>query len=416
MVMSLSFLAKVKLIRRVAVPPSQQAKSSSSTTSSSSSKEPRRALLEHPGAIVALEGDDVDATNEVKTGIISALTRMDDFDIHVWDGPRLPGKDATIVDFMGVVQEWHGKREEMMRILRGELVSDQVVAEQEDEHDSLFGDDPDTQTERREESEHMDVAVDEDSRKDSAVGSTSTEILREGPRRSTAGIDENYDDDDDDDANVPIRRDLKRKSSLVSVFSSHHEHDLRQAPSSRVPSLAHEADHPPSGVPPSARKKPKVSPAAIPRMRNDKIPLLIIPHYILSACNAWSAALPILDAYLPADHWQWIATLFRGVIGADFTIYVRSSSHPSHEDHRRGPEPQTPGGANIGKDGGAPGKATVEIREELGALVIRMEADVNKGKVGLDNGAVRRCAFEVGEWVRGLSARIREGQEQEEGS
>jgi len=107
-----------------------------------------------------------------------------------------------------------------------------------------------------------------------------------------------------------------------------------------------------------------------------KIPLLVIPHYTLHTSNVWASALPISDAYSPADHWQWVATLWRGIVGPDFTVYVRSSEEP--------PETTTPPGFS------RPG---VEIREDLGTFIM-------KGGGKVDDGSVRRVAFELGEWAR----------------
>lgn len=99
--------------------------------------------------------------------------------------------------------------------------------------------------------------------------------------------------------------------------------------------------------------------------------------------------MPITDAYSPTDHWQWVATLWRGVPGADFTVYVRSGAETAsnNSDGR-----QSPGHPMTGDMWG--NKAHVEIREDLRTMVVRKDS----GRV--DDAAIRRVAFEVGEWAR----------------
>jgi len=115
-----------------------------------------------------------------------------------------------------------------------------------------------------------------------------------------------------------------------------------------------------------------------------KIPLLLVSNYILRACNAWASALPIGEVYSPADHWSWSATLFRGIVGPDLTVYVKNID-------REKEEPVSAGGAVAEA---MHMKANVEMKDEVGAILVKRE----KGKV--EDGAVRRVAFEVGEWVR----------------
>jgi hypothetical protein len=107
-----------------------------------------------------------------------------------------------------------------------------------------------------------------------------------------------------------------------------------------------------------------------------------VSNYILHGSNAWSSALPINDVYSPADHWTWTATLWRGIAGADLTVYVRSVDKEREE-------PISAGGA-----GSSPMEKNVEMKDDVGAILVKRE----NGKV--EDGAVRRVAFEVGEWVR----------------
>jgi hypothetical protein len=116
---------------------------------------------------------------------------------------------------------------------------------------------------------------------------------------------------------------------------------------------------------------------------SSKIPVLLVSNYILSGSNAWSSTLPISDVYSPADHWAWTATLWRGVVGADLTVYVRNVEREREEP--------VSAGASVAA---SPMERKVEVKDDIGALLVKREA----GKV--EEASVRRVAFEVGEWVR----------------
>lgn len=59
-------------------------------------------------------------------------------------------------------------------------------------------------------------------------------------------------------------------------------------------------------------------PAATPK------PVIILPTFQLHASVAYASRIPIQDAYSAMDHWQWMATLWRGTVGPDLTLYVKS--------------------------------------------------------------------------------------------
>ncbi|KAK8220287.1 hypothetical protein IWZ01DRAFT_425802, partial [Phyllosticta capitalensis] len=176
-----------------------------------------------------------------------------------------------------------------------------------------------------------------------------------------------------------------------------------------------------------------------------KTPLLILPSFTLSAANAWAARIPIADAYSPADHWQWLATLWRGIVGPDVTVYVAdpppnppsslSSAHGSgahghghghsHSQSAAGGvgpagmmQMQTPGLEPMGGMAFPGAARPVEVREEgvTRCVVVRRAsnasaaaagigragsttADAGMG-MGIDESALRRLGFEVEELVR----------------
>ncbi|CAH0019667.1 unnamed protein product [Clonostachys rhizophaga] len=79
-----------------------------------------------------------------------------------------------------------------------------------------------------------------------------------------------------------------------------------------------------------------------------------------------------LSNYNARDHWQWMATLWRGVPGPDLVIYIRSSSESDAGDSRN-----------------------IDYLKQLGVIVVTISKDRRLGE-----GDERRLAFEVIEWMR----------------
>ncbi|KAJ4254866.1 slightly ste11-like protein [Fusarium torreyae] len=105
-----------------------------------------------------------------------------------------------------------------------------------------------------------------------------------------------------------------------------------------------------------------------------KTPVALIKEgFSLTLSDSLACTVPISDAYAPVDHWQWMATLWRGTVGPDLVVYVK----PSLEEE-------------ISKLG------TVDFHKSPGLMVVRIAV----GK-DLDEATERRVAFEVVEWVRG---------------
>lgn len=115
--------------------------------------------------------------------------------------------------------------------------------------------------------------------------------------------------------------------------------------------------------PSSSSSKPKVLPVA-----------LVTTGFSLTTSDTYALRIPINDSYAPVDHWQWMATLWRGIVGPDLTIFVTRV-----------------GADEMNKFGG------VEIRQDYGAIVVRVGE-----KGGMDEKTARRLGFEVVELVRGV--------------
>ncbi|KAK3343839.1 hypothetical protein B0T25DRAFT_521908 [Lasiosphaeria hispida] len=110
------------------------------------------------------------------------------------------------------------------------------------------------------------------------------------------------------------------------------------------------------------------------------LPIALLPSgFSLTVSDRFACAVPILDAYAPVDHWQWMATLWRGIAGADLVVYVRAASEEEL-------------GRLQGVELKAPGLMVVRVGVKEGA-------EAEAGVVG--EKTERRLGFEVVEWVRG---------------
>lgn len=122
------------------------------------------------------------------------------------------------------------------------------------------------------------------------------------------------------------------------------------------------------------------------------VPIALVPSFQLTHADAFASRIPIADAYAPVDHWQWMATLWRGTVGPDITIVVVPPPQPAYPNTSNAESKSS----STGK--GKPGIANpgVEVRlDDARAILVKVD-----GK-GVGEGSLRRVGFEVGEWVRG---------------
>ena len=151
-----------------------------------------------------------------------------------------------------------------------------------------------------------------------------------------------------------------------------------------------------------------------------KFPIAILPAWQLTHTDAFACSVDISDRYSPIDHWQWGATVWRGVIGADITIAVRadvgddspiksdSGKSGAGERERTGTAGSAGAGAgggpktgSVGSQGSIAHPSGVEVKlEEARAVIVKGEAEG-----GVAEGSLRRVGFEVGEWVRSWADR-----------
>lgn len=116
------------------------------------------------------------------------------------------------------------------------------------------------------------------------------------------------------------------------------------------------------------------------------IPVALIPGYRLTITDRFGYTIPIQDQYIPIDHWHWMATLWRGVVGPDLVVLVR--------EHSAGPVVVTTGSGENESSIKFHGTSSPVEFVAPGLMVVW----VNGGRV--DEKTERRLGFEVLEWVR----------------
>jgi HMG box factor len=318
MVMSMPYLAKIKLLRHIATP----------------IREPSSAPLNISvrGSIITVEGDDKDGVDSVLRHLADSLERSGEFVVRVMTGPKEPNGKIDLKEFLFEVASWHEKSTEMINFIT------KVGTELEGKEN----------TSKTQSNVHKDTAdadkmdVDETAQSGPDEGEI-VEGARKDPNESGRRLRARELERNTEGRNQSIDRESERRRL------SEHTEKVR------------------------------------------KIPLLLISNYLLHASNAWACAVPIDDAYSPPDHWQWVATLWRGIVGADMTVYVKSADK---EDRM----------SALSGENWASVRPTVDIIEGVGVLIVKTAKEG-----GIEEGAARRVAFEVGEWARATAANACKG-------
>ncbi|KAI9865604.1 MAG: hypothetical protein M1824_002345 [Vezdaea acicularis] len=169
-----------------------------------------------------------------------------------------------------------------------------------------------------------------------------------------------------------------------------------------TPSLISYITRAPSPPPtPSSGISPKTVAPPVVQAESPKTPVLLIPGYQLTRANAFASSAPIKDNYSALDHWQWAATLWRGVVGPDVVVWVGGVA-----GKREGPDEGDGSGSGDGENVGESGQRTrqggeveVKNRERNGVGAVLIKRGDGEGRE-IEERVLRRVGFEVGEMVR----------------
>ncbi|KAI2942292.1 transcriptional regulator family: HMG [Aspergillus niger] len=67
------------------------------------------------------------------------------------------------------------------------------------------------------------------------------------------------------------------------------------------------------------------------------VPVALIPQYQLTTTDAFACSVQSRDSYAPLDHWEWMASLWRALVGPDVTVYIRECRKEELERHGANP-------------------------------------------------------------------------------
>jgi len=264
------------------------------------------------GPLIAIEGDNAEAVERLAKWLSDTLRKDSELSVKLLDSPDVALK---------------GNRDDAMagyHVLVAHWLGKSKTIMKDLEYDTAGT--PDTA---------------KATKMDTSVAHTPT------PSSTTRDIDENYDDED-----TPTK--LSSNNNTMQIDSANPTAASSPKKTNNITDIM--------DVDTSSASKPTAKPIAI------------LSLFSLHASNTFACRIPLIDTYAPNDHWSWNATQWRGVVGADLTIYL--------------------------KDGEEKGKMVEQSEEERLFVVRRGDgADV-------DGSTLRRVGFEVGEWVRAFGESV----------
>ena len=369
MVMSIPAINKIKLLSRISPPlPAPGPASPPQNTR---------------GALLAIDGNDEEALATVLNYLKDYLGRDNDYKIKVFSKPA-PIRCESISEWMNVMREYHEQSKEIRKYITTVPID-------------VGGNEAGISTSQREISSN-----------------TSSPVSPKTIKPSTKQV----------------------RSSTKAIASPQENIEME--------AVEAEADPEASSGPPLAAPDPDNSLQPQAAATNTglafpdfppktPLPIALVPKYQLTLTDAAASTIPITDQYSPTDHWQWMATLWRGVIGPDVTVDVRVWHGPDFPAQgggnggRAAGELRSPAGSGDGGSGsrssdvGGPTAASgnggrgvngmgplVDVKlHEARAVLLRGEAG---GRV--NETALRRMGFEVGEWLRVVGEKEREREKQ----
>ena len=380
MVMSIPTINKIKLLAKISPPLPVPGPAS-----------PPHATR---GALLAVDGNDEEALKTVVSYLKEYLERDDDYMIKLFSRPT-PTRCETIAEWKKLMYEYHAQSDEITKYITNIPVE------------------PDKKT---------SIAT------DSSKGSISNTSSPVSPKTIKS-------------SKKPSRNAKKAAASIEGDTEM-------EGTTSDPPAEADTSDKPSDTTAGQESHRQSRQSTSIPNLPSLQpplpIPIALVPKYQLTLTDAAASMVPIADEYSPIDHWQWMGTQWRGVVGPDVTVDVRVLS-PAEVQLNQGParggggagtvargngnggngtKDGDPGSATGSGDGGsgsragdagAAGKGAVGVGagtmgpavdvklHEARAVLLRGEAGGKVNEAGL-----RRMGFEVGEWLRFVGERERE--------
>ena len=375
MIMSIPVLNKVKILSQI----------SPHLAAPSVASPPR----EIRGAIVAVEGLDSASVYSMTSSLADQLVKDGKFSVRIFNGPdpfatmREEGKERkelAIADCLSIIGEWHKISEEMKRFITTKPVGSAAVSPDKDTEMSSSMSNSVVMT---------DVALPPPSESNTEQVKTPERThsrrpskLDLNPPTSAKKLAQENEDPPASASKISPKSLVTDKTASMSISTPpvtrpgqwknpwYRGENPDSPPYTRIPSIANrgvgqtpaqkedEMDVENSDAGTSEKGKEKevhfdasadtsTSPRPLPTTATPKnsfatlrhsfarntlshgdgpIPIALVPCYQLTTVDASAISMPIVDSYSPLAHWQWLATLWRGCIGPDVSVVIKSTA------------------------------------------------------------------------------------------
>jgi hypothetical protein len=143
---------------------------------------------------------------------------------------------------------------------------------------------------------------------------------------------------------------------------------------------------------PSSHASPRPTPPTLPISPKRSTPIALLLGYSLTAVTHFASQISITDSYTSIEHWQWMASLLRGIIGPDLIVYCMETGKE---------EIERSGSIEVRECAG--GQVVILVRAFQESTSREAEKDDGEGCEGIDEKTKRRLGFEIKEFVRSWS-------------
>ncbi|KAK5949961.1 slightly ste11-like protein [Knufia fluminis] len=296
------------------------------------------------GAVIAIEGLDQRRVLDMTNSLAEQLGREGKFFVKIFAGPDpyqalqssrrasigQAGDMMSTEKYLTIISEWHKVSRDMINFITHKPGAGRAGDTKDGDH------------------EMSDVSTRPQANPKSPFERSPTDktpISAVSPRTKTKEHAEDMEVDTPraekpkDDSATPIRI---TRSRIPQAALEQQEAKRKEAAAPPPPPSAERPQTPPP--PAELQKEKEASPSASNIDTSNLIPIAIVPHYQLTTVDTCSIALPITDNYDPLTHWRWHATLWRGCVGPDVSVVIKSA-HEQYEDDALESKKTSGGGA-----------------------------------------------------------------------
>lgn len=189
-------------------------------------------------------------------------------------------------------------------------------------------------------------------------------------------VEQNDETDSESDGNELNDPDAFRAGILEGVVKWHRISSNIKSTVQRSQLLGHNRDQENSTANDASQFSNALLPSSSSEPGLSKVPIVLLNRYILSRVDADAEKLTSMcddDDFAPFQHWQWAANLWRGCVGPDMTIIVKT----------------------VAPNSGLGSGEQVEMFDDSRVAIVRKVQGRSWGEK-----TIRRIGFEVIEWVR----------------